>query len=153
MRAHLSRERRRAGKARPGAPAAARGTAHAFRGRRRAGRSGPAHRGAGRRHGRSCPRTARGLARAEGALLRRRAGGEGAGSGDPHEAHPYDALRLDAAQGGAPPLRGRRRDPALAAEGERPRRVPLHGGRVPLPARGRGPVAHVRGRGRRLQDE
>src|SRR3954470_15604857 len=78
-------------------------------------------------------------------LFGRRAGGEGARQGDPHPAHQYFAFRHQSAEGGAAALRVPRRAPALAHAGEPARRVPLHGGRVPLQARERGSNAHVRG--------
>ncbi len=59
------------------------------------------------------------------------------------------AVRHPSPPGGAAPLHRPRRAAALAAVREPPRPLPLHGRRVPVQARGRGPGPDVRRRGRR----
>jgi hypothetical protein len=81
-------------------------------------------------------------------LRRRRVRREDPRQGDPHGADHDLAVGQQDPQGRAAALRGRRRDPALAAEGERPRVLPLHRRRVRVQARERGPHPHVRRRGR-----
>ena len=123
--------------------------------RRRRGRRAARRGGARRPH-----RRARGEARSaraeaprhvaadQGGLQRRRVRGEDPRQGDPHRAHLDDAVRHAGAQGRAAALRGRRRDPALAARRERPGQLPVHRRRVRVQARERGPDADVRRRGR-----
>ena len=85
-------------------------------------------------------------ARTRGDELRR----EGPRQGDPHARSPTRRCRARKhAEGRAAALRGRGRDPALAAARERAGQFPFTGRRVPVQARGRGPDAHVRRRGRR----
>ena len=60
------------------------------------------------------------------------------------------AVRHQDPQGRAAAVRGRRRDPALAAAGERAGQLPVHRRRVRVQARERGPDADVRRRGRRV---
>ncbi len=60
------------------------------------------------------------------------------------------AVRHAHPEGRAAALRGRRRDPALAAARERAGQLPVHRRRVRVQARERGPDAHVRRRGRRV---
>ncbi len=81
-----------------------------------------------------------GAARRVGRHRRRAGGGSGTGVAVGQRRPP----------GRAPPLRGRRRAAPLPPLGERAGAVPVHRRGVPAQARGRGPGAHVRRRGRRL---
>ena len=145
---------RRAVEARARAAAAARGEGDA-RGIRPAGR-GRGIAGAPRRARRRPRREARPaleeaprhVAEDEGGVHRRRIRREDPRQGDPHGAHDDVALRHEDPQGRAAEVRGRRRDPALAAEGERARQLPVHRRRVRVQARERGSDADVRRRGR-----
>ncbi len=116
--------------------------------RRRARRRSPREREQRARSARE--ETPRHVAEDEGRVCRRRVCGQDPRQGDPHGAHDEIAVRHARAQGRAAEVRGRRRDPALAAPGERPRILPVHGGRVRVQARERGSDADVRRRGRRL---
>ena len=72
---------------------------------------------------------------------------------DPHPAPPHDAGRQPHAEGRVAVLRGRGRDPQVAAEGERSRQLPIHRRRLLLQARGRGSDPDVRRRGRSVPDQ
>ncbi len=72
---------------------------------------------------------------------------------DPHAARSHDPLGHQDAEGRAAGLRGRRRDPQVAAARQRAGLLPVHRGHVRLQARERGPDADVRRRGRRLPDQ
>ena len=92
---------------------------------------------------------ARHVAEDEGRVRRRRVRREDPRQGTAHRAHharrsPARAIRKVA----LPTLRGRRRDPALAAEGERAGQLSVHRRRVRVQARERGPDADVRRRRR-----
>ena len=63
---------------------------------------------------------------------------------------PHLPVRHPGPPGGPAPRRRPRRPPALAALRAPAGALPLHGGRLPLQARRRGPGPHVRRRGRRL---
>ena len=109
-----------------------------------------ADRGARREPGPAREETARHVAADQGGLLRRRVRSEDPRQADPHGAHHHVAVRHPRAQGRAAEVRGRRGNPALAAEGKRARQLPVHGRRVRVQARERGSDAHVRGRRGRL---
>ena len=63
---------------------------------------------------------------------------------------PHHAVGQQDPQGGAAALRMPRRDPEVAAAGQRARQLPVHRRHLRLQARERGPDTHVRRRGRRL---
>ena len=98
----------------------------------------------------ACAEAARHVAEDPGRVRRRRIRGQDPRQGDPHRAHHRIAVGHARSEGGAAALRGRRRDPALAAHRERSRLVSVHRRRVRVQARERGPDADVRRRGRRL---
>ena len=83
-------------------------------------------------------------------LCRRRVRGEDPRQGDPHPAHPHHAVGQQDPQGGAAELRVPRRDPEVAAAGQRAGQLPLHRRHLRLQARERGSDAHVRRRRRCL---
>ena len=97
-----------------------------------------------------CEKAARHVAADQGGVRRRRVRREDPRQGDPHGADDDVAVGHEGAQGRAAGVRGRRRDPALAADGERARQLSVHRRRVPVQARERGSDADVRRRRRRV---
>ena len=164
----LSRRHRRHGArlqaAGPGAgPAGARGATaardrpHAAR-RRRDARRREEHRAQAGRRARGAARclreeAPRDVARDAQGLRRRRVRGEDPRPGDPHRPRPYDLERQQDPQGRAAAVRGPWRTAEVAAARQRARQLSLRCRHLRLQARGRGPDAHVRRRGRRLPHE
>ena len=116
--------------------------------RSRRPRRRPGQRRGGGRPGDQGP--ARRVARHRARLLRRGARRDRARARDPHRAPAADAVRQPGPAGGAPARRRGRRARPVPALGEPAGSLPLHGRGLRLQARGRGPGADVRRRGRRL---
>ena len=120
------------------------------------GRRRGARRAARRRPSRRCPTGGRAALldawpAGRRGLLRRRAGRYGPRPGAAHAAAPGDAVGQRRSRGWrCPAYDRRRRAAALPARENLPGPVPVHRRGVPVQARGRGPGAHVRRRGRRV---
>ena len=106
-------------------------------------------RAGGRPAARRSPRQLAALARRPRAVPRRRAGRHGARQGAAHAADARDAVGHAASRASrCRATDDARRARALPARGEPARPLPVHRRRLPVQARGRGPGAHVRRRGR-----